>query len=108
MARDQLYRGQPGTSSAAAYTSTNQRTTITAASVCNPTASAAELSVWRVPNGGSAVDANKIYDALSVPANSQVGLPLLVAKTMAKDEELHLMSSTASALTVDVDGDVQG
>lgn len=105
MARRNLYRGQPTTTAAAVYTSSNIYTTITAASACNTTASAVEIDIWRVPNGGTASDANKIYEDLSVPPNGQLGLQLLIQKTLAKDEELHVQAGTGAAVTLDIDGD---
>lgn len=106
MARRPLYRGQPGTTSAAAYTSTSTYTTITAATVTNTTATAATLTVWRVPSAGSTAATNQIYNALSVAAGATVGLSGLVPKTLGKDEELHMLQGTADALTVDIDGDL--
>lgn len=105
MSRHNLYRGQPGASSAAAYTSTNIKTTLTAATVTNPTAGAVTLDVWLVPSGGSANDASKVYNGLSVAAGDHVGLPLLVAQTLDEGEAVHMSASSATSLTVHLSGD---
>lgn len=105
MSRHKLYNGQPGVSSAAVYTSTNLKTTLTAATVTNPTGGAVTLDAWLVASGGSANDASKIYDALSVGAGDQVGLPLLVAQTLDEGEAIHMLASSATSLTVHISGD---
>lgn len=105
MSRRQLYHGQPGTSSAAVYTSNNQYTTITGATVQNTTAGAVTLDAWIVPSAGSAADATLVFEGLSVAANSVVGLDKLVAHTIPKDGELHLAASAGTSLTVCVSGD---
>lgn len=106
MSKRKLYTGQPGTSSAAAYTSTNVYTSIYAATVTNPTAGAVTLDVWLVPDGASATDANKIYDGLSVGANSQAGLQFLINQTLDKGAAIHLAASAGTSLTVHISGDV--
>jgi hypothetical protein len=105
MSRRQLYHGQPGASSAAVYTSDNQCTTITGATVQNTTGGAVTLDAWIVPTGGSAVDATLIFEGLSIAANAVAGLDKLVAHTIPKDGELHLAASAATSLTVYVSGD---
>ncbi len=107
MTKKNLYNGQPGTSSAAVYTAgENQRTTIFSAVACNPTGTARTLDVWFVDDGDSAVDANKVYDALSVPANDSVGLQFLINMTTDKAGTIHMAASAATAVTVHLSGDV--
>lgn len=104
MANKRLYTGQPGTSSAGAV-STSKTTTIFAAAVCNPTASAAWLSVWIVPSGGSAADDTILYHETEIAANSETALELLLNHTLEAGDAIHLQAETASALTVHISGD---
>jgi len=106
MAKRKLYTGQPGDTSAAAYTSTNVYTSIFAATVTNPTGSAETLDVWLVPSGGSATDSTKIYDGFSVGANGQAGLQYLINQTLEPGDAIHMAAGTASTLTVHISGDV--
>ena len=107
MSKKHLYIGQPGAASAAVYTSTNQTTSIFSATVCNPTAGAITLEVWHVPSGDTAADDTKIYDALSVPANDEVGLDLLINVTLDNGDAIHMAASSATSLTVSMSGDVE-
>lgn len=104
--RKQIYQGQPAATSANAYTSAAGVTTITAAVAFNGTAGADTFSAWIVPQGGSATDANKIYELLSVGAGATVGLPFLVGQTLEVGQELHVAAGTAATVTVTISGDV--
>lgn len=108
MSYRKLYHGQPGTSSAQVYVENNAYTTITACSVTNTTGGAVTLSMWFVPSGGSATDANKILDDKSIPANSEVGLDVPVVHTLDKGEAIHLEASAGTSLAVRISGDVSG
>lgn len=105
MSKRLLYIGQAPTTAAAAYTSTSVKTSIFSATVCNPTGTADALSVWVVPSGASQVDANKIYDGISIPANDQAGLELLVNVTLNDGDAIYTEAATsATALTVQLSG----
>ena len=106
MAKRKLYVGQPGTSSAAVYTSDNAYTSIFAATVTDVTVGAETLDVWLVPNGGSATDANKIYDAISIGAGDTVGLQFLINQTIEPGGSIHMAASAATSLTVHLSGDI--
>lgn len=106
MARRQLYLGQPTGSAAAVYTSTNQLTTVTAATVFNGTAGAVTLDLWTVPDGDTAADDTKLYEALSVAAGETKGLPFLVGHTLGRGESIFAQASAGASLTVRISGDV--
>ncbi len=78
--------------------------TVDAASVCNPTASAATLSLWLVPNGGSAADVTKVLHAQSIDAGTSAVLPVLINQCIPPGFTLRAQASAASALTLTVSG----
>lgn len=107
MARQNLYDDQPTTSAVAVYTSTNIVTTITAATVHNPTAGAATLTAWI---GTAASDRYQVYDQLSVAAapgaGASVGLDKLVGHTLDAGDAIYLMASANTTLSVRISGEV--
>lgn len=106
MARASRYHAQVSNSAAAVVTAdANRPETVTSAFVVNTTGSAVNLTVWVVPSAGSRSDGNKVYDALSVGANSQVGLPLLVGMTVNGGAAIHMQASAATSLTAQVSTD---
>ena len=106
MAYRVLYHGQPSDSSAAVYSSDNTFTTITAFTVVNTTASPVTLTAWITDDGVAVADASLIFEALSIPANDQIGIDVAVVHTMGRGQELHLQASAATSLTVRISGDV--
>ena len=107
MAVQKLCRVELSASAAQMYASTNQLTQITAASASNKTASAVEVSVYIVDDGGSTSDANAlIVESLSIPGNSAVGIPELVGQALAKNESIHASASSANAITLFMSGNV--
>jgi hypothetical protein len=103
MSKINLFSGQAPSAVAAAYTATID-TTIDAASVCNTTAGGVTLSVWLAPDGAASGNANKIYDALTIPANSQTQLSLLINQAIPRLGKLYLLASAATSLTVTIAG----
>ena len=103
MSKAILYQGQPSATAAAIYTAT-VLTSIDAVSVCNTTAGALTLNVWIVPGGGTAAADNMIYNAVSVGANAQISLSLLVNQALGVADELHMQASAATSLTVTISG----
>lgn len=106
MARKRLYFGQPaaaGTSSTIVATSNTFQ--VHAATVCNPTGASKTLSVYVMDSAGTASDANQVYDAISVGANDQAGLGLLINHVLLAGEVVHLVSETDDTLTVCISGD---
>ena len=94
---------QPGTSATSAHSAT-ANTTIDAACVCNPTGTDANLSVWIVPQNGTAGNANKVYHQIAVNGGQTVLLPALVNQALANGETLQMSASAAGTLTVTVSG----
>lgn len=106
MARKNFYNAQPAAAGTVAYTaSTGTTAQIFAATVCNSTASDRTLDVHLVPSGSSATAANQVYDQLSVLANSQQGLGLLINHILDAGDAIHLVSSADASITVAVSGD---
>lgn len=104
MSKILICQTQAPTAAAAAFTAA-ATTVIDAAMVHNPTGATDTLSVWIVPTGGSASDANAAYTDLSVSSGETISLSPLVNQVIPKDAELHLMAGTsATALTVTVAG----
>lgn len=66
------------TNAAAAVITTgaSDQFTILKASVCNTDSASHTVSVWRVPNGGTADATNQLIDALAIGAGQTVVLPL--------------------------------
>lgn len=104
MAKQILYRGQPGTGTTSGSGAISKVATIDAASVCNTTASPVTLDVYLVPSGSSAGPSNKVYSGLSIPANDQLALGLLVNQALNANDVIRFTASTPSALTVIVSG----
>jgi len=102
--RATLYRGQPGTSSATAYTvpaSTDVK--IAAFVLCNTTALAATVTVSVVASGGSASTANQVVSAVSVPANTTVVVDSPIYMTTS--DFIAAFQGTAAAITVFISGE---
>lgn len=102
--RVMLYRGQPGTSVATAYTvpaSTDVK--IAAIVLCNTTVNAATVTVHVVASGGSAGVTNQVIGTLSVPANSTVVVDSAIYMTAG--DFIAALQGTASAVTVMISGE---
>lgn len=100
-----LYIGQPGTSSAAAFTAGSaERIAIDQASVCNPTGGAVTLTVYLVPSGDTAAADTTIYSAKSIASAATETLPALVNQGLDPGDSIHLKASSASSLTVCISG----
>lgn len=105
MARERRYTGQPSNSAAAIITASKPET-IAAATVSNPTGGAVTLTLWIVPSGGSASDANILYDEHSVATTTEpVGLSGLVGQTLNSGDALHAVASAATSLTLHISVD---
>ena len=99
MSKINIFQGAVPNATTAVFTA-GIDTTIDAASVCNTTAGAVNLSVWLDPVGAAAANANKLYDLLVVPANSQVALSLLINQAVPRTGKIYLLASAATSLTV--------
>jgi hypothetical protein len=106
-----LYQGQPATTEAELYTAPANTTNnpspgataiLKSMVICNTTASAATLTLYLVPSGGSAGAGNMLYNALSVAAGATTVIDL--EQYMEAGEFLAGLQGTASALTVTLSG----
>jgi hypothetical protein len=88
----------------AQYTSTNAKTVIDSGIVTNTTASTVTLTLWLVPSGGAAADANKIADALSIAAGATYLCPELAGKRLDSGDALWAQASAATSLSFRLDG----
>jgi hypothetical protein len=105
MARKQIYQGQPGSSSAVAYTAVGTAT-LTGVVACNPTGTDRWLSVWITGASGTASDANMLVHEQVITALTTVGLQSLIGQTLENEQELHLQAEAADALTVTASAEV--
>ncbi|SFI84411.1 hypothetical protein [Albimonas pacifica] len=108
MSKVLLYAGQPSDSLGTIVASADVTRTIDAATVCNPTASAATLTLHIVASGGTASAADKLYHELSVDAGATVPLTGLVNQCLARGATVQAVAGTASALTLTISGRTQG
>lgn len=109
---DRLYQGQPATTEATLYTAPGYASGSPYAAgatalakrliVCNTTASAATLTLYLVPSGGSASAANELFNALSVAAGATTILD--IEQSMNPGDFIAGLQGTASALTVTISG----
>ena len=109
---ERLYEGQPGTTEATLYTAPTYasgspyQAGATALAkrliVCNTTASAATLTLYLVPSGGTAGAANELFNALSVGAGATTILD--PEQSMNPGDFIAGLQGTASALTVSLSG----
>lgn len=109
---ERLYEGQPGTTEATLYTApayasgSPYQAGATALAkrliVCNTTASAATLTLYLVPSGGTAGVANMLFNALSVAAGTTQILDL--EQSMNPGDFIAGLQSVAAALTVSLSG----
>ena len=103
MSKVNIYQGQVPDSATALVTATKTQT-IDAAVVCNTSASSVTLQVWIVIDGGSTGDDHKIYDALSVDADSETSLALLINHAIPAGAKLFAQASAATSLTLTISG----
>jgi hypothetical protein len=103
MSKITIFSGQVAAAATAVYTATID-TTIDAASICNTTAGGLTVSVWLAPTGAASGNANKVYDALAVGANSTVQLSSLINQAIPRGGILYLLASAATSLTATISG----
>lgn len=100
-----LYQGQVPAATTTLATAV-QDGVIDAVTATNVTASSVNLQVWLSPSGAAASDANKVYDSVAVPPNSQISLGLLVNHAFPDGAILYAEAETATAVTLTVSGRV--
>lgn len=100
-----IYNGQPGTSSTELYECpSNTRVFVTGACGCNDTTTAKYLTLYRVPNGASAGDANILYNQRSFASRESKALPNLVGQVLEPGDKLYGLQETADQITVHISG----
>jgi hypothetical protein len=108
MSRRSLYAGQPSDALATIYTSDNVYTTITAATAFNGSGGAETVDIHIVASGGTATDANKVYEALSLADGETKGLQFLVGHTLGRGDTIRAVASTADTVALRLSGDIHG
>lgn len=94
----------PGTSAASIYTVPASTTgVVQTITLCNTTASAATITLYRVPSGGTAGASNMVMNAYSVTAGNTVILDNL-RWSLPASSTLQALQGTASAIAIYVDG----
>jgi len=93
-----LFQGE--VSALAEIAETSVPTTICSAVATNLTGGAITLQVWVAMDGGAAANANKVYDAISVSANSQADLPLLENMKLPRGAKIHAQASGNLTITI--------
>lgn len=87
------------------YTAPSNTTVVVkSATVCETTDAAITLDLWIVESGGSAADANLLYNDLAVSAKATVDLSSLVNKVLQAGDMIYAQASTASALSLHLSG----
>lgn len=99
-----IYQGQPGTGEATlgSAVGAGKKQTILAIHFCNTTSSDATVSLSVVPSGSSAGAPNRIYDEITVRANSTLNLSEYIP--MVAGDFISGLQGTAGAITVSVWG----
>lgn len=92
------------TSTATYFTSTNLRTRVDKATVCNDTGGAQTFTLYRVPLGGAASGANKLVSARSVGPGETYLCPELVGHWLPPGYTIQASASVDSALNIMVSG----
>lgn len=110
----QLYQGQPGTTNATLFTAPANTANVTSPSatayvtelvIANTTATAATITLYLVPSGGTAGVGNALMESFSVAPNNTQYLSDL--KTfMPAGSTLQGLQGTAGAITVTASGAV--
>ncbi len=102
--RVNLYRGQPGTTVATAYTVPAATTVkITSIIICNTTGTAAVVTIAVVPSGGTAAAANQVFTSYSIRPNDTVVFDSPIY--MNASDFIATYQGTGSALTVTISGE---
>lgn len=96
-----LYTGQATTTETTVFTSTNGPTIITAATVCNDTATAQSFSLW-VTRGGTQA---RLYKDETVSSNQGFGLDRLVAQYLDNGDTIQIQASNNTSLDFVISGE---
>ncbi len=77
----------------------NASLVITKATVCNTDTAAHTLTLYRVPNGGTAGATNELISALSIAAGKTVTLPLS-GHTLVQQQSLQAVADATTVLVL--------
>lgn len=100
-----LYNGQPGTVAEELYLCPAiTRTFITAVTACNDTTVAKYVTIYRVPDGGTAGAANIIYNQEAIGSNESKALPNLVGHVLEPGDALWGLVEIADQITLHISG----
>lgn len=72
--------------------------------VCNISGVTIAVTVYVVPDGGSAANTNKVYDAFSVVANDSVTLSAIVDKTYLPGDQIIAVTDNVTGANFWLDG----
>ncbi len=86
------------------YTSTNCRTRVDKATVCNTTVGAVTFTMYKIPVSGSASATNTIVSAHSVLAGETYTCPELVGHWLAPGDFIQALASAATSLSLEMSG----
>lgn len=102
--RVRLYEGQPGTAVATVYTvPAATDVAVKTFLLCNTTTTAATVTIYVVPTGGTAGATNTVVAALTVAANQTVTIQADIYMTTG--DFLAALQGTAAAITVSISGE---
>lgn len=100
-----LVAAQQLTASAATYyTATNVTARIDNFTLTNTDSSARTVDVHIIAPAGSATAANKIIDAKSISAHETYTCPEMIGKYIPSGYFMQALASTATVVTIDVNG----
>lgn len=74
------------------------------ASVTNYTGAPVTLTLYVLQNGESVADVKKAFDALSIPANTNIPLFELIGRNINQGGEINAFASAATSLSLSING----
>ena len=86
------------------YTATNLRARIDKCTVCNTTAGAINLTIYKVPSGGSASATNTLISARSIAAGETYTCPEVVGHWLEAGGFISALASAATSLSLEMSG----
>ncbi len=98
-----LATAQLAIASAALYTAT-ARTTITAFTLHNASASDRTFGLWLVPSSASATDANELYATASILVDETKIADGMIGQTLEIGDAIHGIASAATSVTYSISG----
>lgn len=92
------------TSATTIYTATNVRAQVHAATFVNTTAGAITVTIYLVPNGGSAGAANTLLSARSLAAGESYKVIELIGQWLSAGDTIQALASAATSISVMIGG----